>query len=29
MRFGVRAPTDQRPGRYVAPVTFEVLAPAT
>jgi hypothetical protein len=27
LRFGVRTPASQAPGTYVAPVTFEVLAP--
>ena len=27
LRFGVRTKTDQAPGAYVAPVTFEVIAP--
>jgi len=28
LRFGVRMPAAQRPGRYIAPVTLEVIAPA-
>jgi uncharacterized delta-60 repeat protein len=27
LRFGVRLPTSQTPGRYLAPITFSVLAP--
>lgn len=27
LRFGFRASTSQRPGRYVAPISFEVVAP--
>ncbi len=29
LRFGVRTPVTQTPGRYVAPITFEVLAPSS
>ncbi len=29
LRFGMRAATNQSPGDYVAPVTFDVVAPAT
>ncbi len=28
LRFGVRAAVDQQPGSYMAPITFEVIAPA-
>lgn len=28
-RFGMKAPASQAPGTYAAPITFEVLAPAT
>ncbi len=28
LRFGMRVPLNQVPGRYVAPITFDVLAPA-
>jgi uncharacterized delta-60 repeat protein len=28
LRFGLRVALSQRPGRYVAPITFEVVAPA-
>jgi uncharacterized delta-60 repeat protein len=27
LRFGMRVPTSQRPGTYLAPITFEVIAP--